>query len=450
MSKHLTLTTLLICFISNIYAQTDENLRLINFVRNNDTQGVIQSLENGASPDAFDYDGIYALMYAADNGNNDICQILLDKGADPNAVPLHNDAPTALIAAVQQNYPITVDLLLLNGARSSVTDSSGRNAMFYAIKNGEAECVQVLLYHHASSEQCSKKASALQYAAALDDTLICRILVDAGAGINNIFNNRSAYSVACENSAVNAMNYLKSAGARDSIDVNNLFYASCYADTATIGTLLRNGTDAKQKDLKNCNACDLAIMSGRYDNAYYLRRNHIHPSKLFIPVGVSFSFANELADNAYRLGLDIGFIEKRFGFSFHTSFMFSPAYGTVWIKKGEHLYWQLREKRRFVNFELRKDFSLSPMKRPDFGAFLSYKFSMYYGKYDGSVEEKPDHKNFNVPIAGLYLRGRSFGISAAYEFYYYKDQRNSPQDVINISFTTFINKQHYDMKKFYY
>ncbi|MEQ8707465.1 MAG: ankyrin repeat domain-containing protein [Rhodospirillales bacterium] len=57
---------------------------LIERVRSGDAEKVRDGLASGCEATTTDKWGNSALMYAAANGNVDICQLLLDAGADPH------------------------------------------------------------------------------------------------------------------------------------------------------------------------------------------------------------------------------------------------------------------------------------------------------------------------------------------------------------------------------
>lgn len=63
-------------------------------------------------------------------GGVSICAMLLDKGADVNAVA--NDGTTALMLAAQNAKIDVVELLLKRGAKPGMKDKSGKTALDYA------------------------------------------------------------------------------------------------------------------------------------------------------------------------------------------------------------------------------------------------------------------------------------------------------------------------------
>jgi ankyrin repeat protein len=83
------------------------NQQLIDAVRSNDLNQVRTLLGNGANPNARDI-GVTALMLAARNGHLEISRMLIDRGADVNAI-------------------------------------DGMNALMYGSKKGNREVVKTLL-----------------------------------------------------------------------------------------------------------------------------------------------------------------------------------------------------------------------------------------------------------------------------------------------------------------
>ena len=67
-----------------VTAMSDTATDLIEQVRSGDIQKVSDALASGCKAGETDKWGNSALMYASANGYTDICQLLLDAGADPH------------------------------------------------------------------------------------------------------------------------------------------------------------------------------------------------------------------------------------------------------------------------------------------------------------------------------------------------------------------------------
>jgi ankyrin repeat protein len=78
-----------------------------------DRAGVTELLNDGKSPNARQSDGQSALMIAVAQGDVDIAQMLLDKGADPN---VSASGRTALSIALARGDAATAQMLRNGGA----------------------------------------------------------------------------------------------------------------------------------------------------------------------------------------------------------------------------------------------------------------------------------------------------------------------------------------------
>jgi len=97
--------------------------------------------------------GTTPLMVAAKNGYKKIVELLLENGAEINAIEgielefgsgESKAGMTALIYAARGGHAEIVRLLLTKGADAGLTTSSGESALGAAKSNGHADVVQVL------------------------------------------------------------------------------------------------------------------------------------------------------------------------------------------------------------------------------------------------------------------------------------------------------------------
>jgi uncharacterized protein len=80
-----------------------------NLIKRGDTTLLANELSTGLSANAVNHKGWSLLMLAAVEGNIEIAQLLIDKGADIAAMNLKGE--TALTIAQQKNHTAFVELL---------------------------------------------------------------------------------------------------------------------------------------------------------------------------------------------------------------------------------------------------------------------------------------------------------------------------------------------------
>lgn len=124
-------------------ARSSTNFWIVPSAQNNDSCRVESLLQKRTSPNAEDAAGYTALHYAARNGHESICRILISNGANVNAVTRCGRA-TALHRAATQCRVEIVKLLLKSGADVNIRDSDGLTALDRAIKSNCTEVCKLL------------------------------------------------------------------------------------------------------------------------------------------------------------------------------------------------------------------------------------------------------------------------------------------------------------------
>ena len=187
-------------------AEADGTTALHWAAYNNDLELTNLLLHAGAKPNAANDLGATPLWNASQNGSAAIVRKLLDSGANPNAALLSGETP--VMVAARSGYPELLELLLAKGANPDAHGTRGQTALMWAVSQKHPDAVKVLLAHGADLQARSdvykevmavpphgylpyNKAiphggeTALMFAARVGDLESAKLLVDAGANVND-------------------------------------------------------------------------------------------------------------------------------------------------------------------------------------------------------------------------------------------------------------------------
>ena len=192
-------------------------------------------LQAGANPNATLLLGETPLMVAARSGNADVVQQLVTRGANVNARATRGQ--TALMWAVAQKHPDVVKVLLANRADVH-TRSESWNQMEAVSPHGVPEYNREIPYG---------KNTALMFAARVGDLESARLLVAAGANVNDEDAwGISVVTLATHSGFVDLAEFLLDKGAdpnRSAAGFAPLHEAIMRRDGPLVRTLLAHGAD---------------------------------------------------------------------------------------------------------------------------------------------------------------------------------------------------------------
>ena len=121
------------------------------------------------------------LLYAVKYRKADLVDILLSKGADPNAQnPTNGETP--FIVAVKKNDDFMVKTLLKAGAKSDVLDNEGTSPLKWAIRKNHVPMVKTIVAYIGTDN--TELPAAVLEAAAFGRTEVLSYLLSIGAPVN--------------------------------------------------------------------------------------------------------------------------------------------------------------------------------------------------------------------------------------------------------------------------
>ena len=205
-----------------------------------DIQSADTLLKAGARVNAANDLGVTALWMASQNGSDAMVKRLLDAGASPNVTLLSGETP--LMVAARTGSASVARLLISKGASLSATGTRKQTALMWAVAQEHPEVVKVLLAAgadvHARSATWTDveavpphgylpynkaiphgNATALMFATQVGDLESAKLLVAAGANVNDTDAwGVSATTMAAHSSHEHLVEFLLEKGANPSAD----------------------------------------------------------------------------------------------------------------------------------------------------------------------------------------------------------------------------------------
>jgi len=234
-----------------------------------DLEGANLLLRAGAKVNAANDLGATPLWAASQNGSEAMVRRLLESGANPNLALLAGETP--VMVASRSGFPIVVELLIAKGANVNVHGARGQTALMWAVAEKHPDVVKVLLAHSAdirarsdvwsqvmavephayrpyNKEIPAGGETALMFAARVGDLASAKLLVAAGANVNDADAwGVSATTLAAHSDFRDVVEFLLEKGANPNAAPNGfnaLHEAIMHRDEKMASALLDHGIDA--------------------------------------------------------------------------------------------------------------------------------------------------------------------------------------------------------------
>ncbi len=226
-------------------------------------------IRSGANVNARNDLGATPLWAACQNGSESMVGRLLTAGANPNAALLLGETP--VMVAARSGSPAVVELLAAKGANVNARAARGQTALMWAVAQKHPEVVKVLIANgadiHARSDSRTEvmavpphgyleynraiphgNDTALMFAARVDDLASAKLLVAAGANVNDEDAwGVSAVVLAAHSGFTDVVEFLLEKGANANSDragFTALHEAVMRRDENLVKVLLDHGADA--------------------------------------------------------------------------------------------------------------------------------------------------------------------------------------------------------------
>lgn len=229
-------------------------------------------IDHGADPNTTQGDGATALHHAAHRDDLDAVELLIEAGA---TVGTANDlGATPLWLAAMNGSASMVARLLDAGADVDAALTMGETPLMTAARSGDLETVELLLAHGAdvNAVEHERQQTALMWAAAQQHPRVAQILIDHGVDIHA----RTTVWDQLENTAGNTNpigNYRMSHGGS-----TPLLFAARQGDVDTARVLVEAGADINDVSAAGTSALVIAAHSGHGPLGIYLLAQGADPN----------------------------------------------------------------------------------------------------------------------------------------------------------------------------
>lgn len=225
-------------------------------------------IENGADVNAVDIEGWSALSYAVNNGDIEIAKLLLE-----NKVKIKDELLIAIKSPIVESSINIMKLLIDNKANINYTDENGFSPLNMAIESGDMELTKFLITNGANVNSLMQDGvSLIGYAIAQNNMDLLQMLIENGANVNNTNGDSWADTPLKTASRLGLDNVVRILLTRNvdinAVDMNGntaLHTAALNSQLSVVKLLLEKNPNLDIQNKVGNTALHLAVISGNID-----------------------------------------------------------------------------------------------------------------------------------------------------------------------------------------
>lgn len=225
-------------------------------------------IENGADVNAIDFEGWSALSYAVNNGDIEIAKLLLT-----NRAKIKDELLIAIKSPIVESSINMMKLLIDNKANINYTDENGFNPLNIAIESGDMEVTKFLITNGANVNSLMQDGvSLIGYAIAQNNMDLLQILIENGANVNYTVGDSWANTPLQTASRLGLDNVVRILLTRNvdinAVDMNGntaLHTAALNSQLSVVKLLLEKNPNLDIQNKVGNTALHLAVISGNID-----------------------------------------------------------------------------------------------------------------------------------------------------------------------------------------
>jgi len=432
----------------------EDDYNLVEAIINNNTPIAQILLDRGADPDATSSIGNSALIYAAEKGNMEIMKMLVAKGANVNTIGYKKE--TALFMTIFRNDFQATKYLLENGANANIKNDLGVTPLMYAAATNQYQSADLLLFYDADEKVTDTDGNdPLLTAVTFENIETSDVLLQNGLSpdVQDINGNTPAI-VATQHANLDILELLLDFDADVNIandkNYTPLAYAVTFNDFKATQMLIRKNADVDHQispgknilELATSESSDSLIALLEEKDAKILRRPDFSEFR--------FSWGNSFSTKDYFIYFRGALVDQKYGFYVQTGIDYRPILLKIHTSIDDTTH-QFRERRIGWSHGVGKNFKIYESSDGlTFSAYAAVNGYLSFPTYLGSSEAPLLNYNI-IPAAGAMLYGEYVGVKAGAEWYKFGTMLESGLKLnLTVFFRLVSPEKNYDRKEIYW